>query len=99
MSGQDAPPEVKCSACQHIDFAHADVRGCAFGGCGCERVNFGYGWLAPDEVPVRLSPFVMQERMLALATELEAEAQDWSNDPAAMGAKANAAARIREALR
>jgi hypothetical protein len=40
----------------------------------------------------------LRRRLQALAAEMEVEADDWSNDPAAMGAKADAARRIREAL-
>lgn len=89
----DAP--IDCDVCGHIDFAHADHRGCCFWDCGCERVNYGYGWLtpaSPDRGPR------LPSKLIGLALELEAEANDWSNDPAAMGAKADAAARIREAL-
>lgn len=40
----------------------------------------------------------LRSRLYDLAYQFDGEANDWSNDPAAMGAKADAAARIREAL-
>lgn len=52
-----------------------------------------------EAVTWKRTTMALQVELLKLARELEGEAQDWSNDPAAMGAKADAAARIRELLR
>ena len=49
MSGPT--PAIDCAVCGHVDFAHASWEGCAYGGCDCKRVNYGYGWLAPQDRP------------------------------------------------
>lgn len=84
---------------EHTPLAEGEVVYCIDGPSIGVREDDGNIKAWPVALPIDVVPVAPPHvELLKIAAELEAEAQDWSNDPAAMGAKADAAARIREAL-